>query len=207
MKVFVKGTNKPIELTNADFLAQGGEGKIYVKGNKVFKICESLSKMIPEGKFTELSVLSDQHIIKPEEILVDAKDKNIGYTMKFIKDSYTLCQIFAKAFRLRNKIKHDAVDLVQQMQKTIQHIHSHDILLVDGNEFNFLLDDKFKEVYFIDVNSYQTPHYPAMAIMDSIRDRHANNKFSKVTDWFSFAIVSFQMFIGIQSFRRQELVY
>jgi len=201
MKVFIKGKNKPIELNNADFLAAGGEGKIYVKGDTVYKICES-GKMIPEGKFAELSVLSDPHIIKPEQILVDAKNQNVGYTMKFIQDSYTLCQIFTKAFRLRNNIKHDTViDLVRQMQRTIQHIHNHNILLVDGNEFNFLLDNKFKEVYFIDVNSYQTPHYPAMAIMDSIRDRHAHNKFSKLTDWFSFAIVSFQMFIGIHPYK------
>jgi hypothetical protein len=201
MKVFIKGKNKPIELNNADFLAAGGEGKIYVKGDTVYKVCES-GKMIPEGKFTELSVLTDPHIIKPEEILVDAKNQNVGYTMKFIQDSYTLCQIFTKAFRLRNNIKHDTViDLVRQMQRTIQHIHNHNILLVDGNEFNFLLDNKFKEVYFIDVNSYQTPHYPAMAIMDSIRDRHAHNKFNKMTDWFSFALVSFQMFIGIHPYK------
>lgn len=207
MKVFIKGKNKPIELNNGDFLAAGGEGKIYVKGTTVYKVCEP-GKMIPEGKFAELSVLSDSHIIKPEDIIVDAKNQNVGYTMKFIQDSYTLCQIFTKAFRLRNNIKHDTVlDLVRQMQKTIQHVHSHDILLVDGNEFNFLLDNKFKEVYFIDVNSYQTPHYPAMAIMDSVRDRHANNKFNKLTDWFSFALVSFQMFIGIHPYKGKHPKY
>lgn len=92
------------------------------------------------------------------------------------------------------------IDLIKQMQKTIQHVHSHDILIVDLNEFNFLVDNKFKEVHFIDVNSYQTPHYPAMAIMDSIRDRH-NHKFSKLTDWFSFGIISFQMFIGIHPYK------
>lgn len=77
MKVFVKGKNKPIELNNADFLAQGGEGKIYVKNNTVYKICDS-GKMIPEGKIIELSALSDPHIIKPEQILVDSKNVDVG---------------------------------------------------------------------------------------------------------------------------------
>lgn len=206
MKVFVKGKSKAIELNNADFLAQGGEGKIYVKNDTVYKICEA-GKMIPEGKFTELSVLTDSHIVRPEQILVDAKNVNVGYSMKYLKDTYTLCQLFTKAFRIRNAIKPDTVlDLVRQMQKTISEVHSHDILIVDLNEFNFLVDDKFKDVYFIDVNSYQTPHYPAMAIMDSIRDRH-NNKFSKLTDWFSFGIISFQMFIGIHPYKGKHPKY
>jgi len=201
MKVFIKGKTKPISLDSADFLAAGGEGKIYVKGNTVYKVCENISKMIPEGKFTELSMITDPHVIKPEEILVDTHNNNCGYTMKYLKDTNTLCQLFTKAFRLRNNIKPETMlDLVRQMQKTIHSIHNQDILIVDMNEFNFLVDNKFKDVYFIDVNSYQTPHYPAMAIMDSIRDRH-NSKFSKGTDWFSFGIISFQMFIGIHPFK------
>lgn len=206
MKVFLKGKNKPIELNNTDFLAQGGEGKVYVKGGVAYKICDT-SKMIPEGKLTELAVLKDPHIIKPEDILVDSKGMAIGYTMKFIKDSYTLCQIFTKAFRARNNIKPEMVlDLVQQMQKTVHHVHQNKILIVDLNEFNFLLDDKFKEVFFIDVNSYQTPSYAAMAIMDSIRDRHSH-KFSQLTDWFSFAVVTFQMFIGIHPYKGKHPTY
>lgn len=200
MKVFIKGTNKPIELTNADFLAAGGEGKIYVKGNKVYKVCEA-GKMIPEGKFSELSVINDPHVIKPEEILVDSRNNDCGYTMKYLKDTNAVCQLFTKAFRIRNNIQPETIlDLIRQMQKTIHSIHNHNILIVDMNEFNFLVDDKFKDVYFIDVNSYQTPHYPAMAIMDSIRDRH-NHKFSRGTDWFSFGIISFQMFIGIHPYK------
>lgn len=206
MKVFIKGKNKPIELTNADFLAQGGEGKIYVKNDTVYKVCEP-GKMIPEGKFTELSVLTDPHIVKPEQILVNDKGVDVGYSMKYLKDTYTLCQLFTKAFRLRENVKPEMIlDLVRQLQKTIQHIHNHDILVVDMNEFNFLVDDKFKEVYCIDVNSYQTPHYPAMAIMDSIRDRH-NHKFSKLTDWFSFGIITFQMFIGIHPYKGKHPKY
>jgi serine/threonine protein kinase len=206
MKVFIKGKNKPIELNNGDFLAQGGEGKIYVKGDTVYKVCES-GHMIPEGKFTELSVLTDPRIIKPEQIIVDSKGVDVGYSMKYLKNTYTLCQLFTKAFRLRNNIKPDQIlDLVQQMQKTVNHVHSHDILIVDMNEFNFLVDDKFKDIYFIDVNSYQTRHYPTMAIMDSIRDRH-NPKFSRLTDWFSFGVISFQMFIGIHPYKGKHPKY
>ena len=55
---------------------------------------------------------------------------------------------------------------------------------------------------FIDVDSYQTPGFKATALMDSVRDRHChNNQFTPDTDWFSFGIVSFQMFIGIHPYK------
>jgi hypothetical protein len=89
------------------------------------------------------------------------------------------------------------------MKETLDHIHSKDILVVDLNENNFMLSPKFDEVYFLDVDSFQTPHYPATALMETVRDRHMKNPqvFSKETDWFALAIVTFQMFIGIHPFK------
>lgn len=206
MKYKTKHGKTEVTLDKKHFIARGGEGEIYAKGGVVYKICEP-GKMIPEGKFSELAVLTDPHIVRPEDILLEGT-KQVGYTLKFIDNAYTLCQLFTKAFRVRNNVGPDAVlKLVQQMQDTIQSIHRHRILLVDLNELNFLLSDDFKDVYFIDVNSYQTPSFPATAIMDSIRDRHCNNVFSEGTDWFSFAIVSFQMFIGIHPYKGKHPAY
>lgn len=202
MKLTVQGKGQEVTIDKRNFLAKGGEGEIYAKDQTVYKICDP-GKMIPAGKFAELSVLTDSHIIKPEDILLDSKGVAVGYTMKFVPDTFTLCQIFTKAFRTRNNITPDMViKLVQQMQGVINGIHSNSILLVDLNELNFLLSQNFKDVWFIDVNSYQTPNYRATAIMDSIRDRHCqNNQFTTGTDWFSFAIVAFQMLIGIHPFK------
>jgi hypothetical protein len=88
------------------------------------------------------------------------------------------------------------------MQETISHIHNNKILVVYLNEMNFLSCKKFKEVYFIDVDSYQTQSHPATALMESVRDRHMKpGVFTQDTDWFSFAVVSFQVFIGIHPFK------
>lgn len=206
MKLTIKGKNT-VELNQKHYLTSGGEGKIYVKDNTVYKVCED-GKMIPEGKINELSPLDKPNIIKPENILLDSKNKSVGYTMKFIPDTYVLCQLFNKSFRTRNSINENSMfALIKQMQDTIEFIHSRNILLVDLNELNFLVDQQFKDVFFIDVNSYQTKSYPATAIMDSVRDRHCNNKFTKDTDWFSFAIISFQMFIGIHPFKGKHPKY
>ena len=65
---------------------------------------------------------------------------------------------------------------------------------------NFLVDPAFGRVYFLDVDSYQTPSFAATALMESVRDRHAA-VWNEGTDWFSFAIVSFQMFVGIHPYK------
>lgn len=201
MKFTLKRKRLEVTLDKKNFLAKGGEGEIYSKGGVVYKICDP-GKMIPEQKFKELAVLDSPLIIRPEDILIDSKGKDAGYTMKLVPDAYTLCQLFTKAFRTRNNVTPDMVlKLVRQMQNTIGFVHSKNVLLVDLNELNFLLDSPLDNVYFIDVNSYQTPSYPATAIMESIRDRHCKNVFTEGTDWFSFAVVSFQMFIGIHPYK------
>ncbi len=64
--------------------------------------------------------------------------------------------------------------------------------MVDGKDF--------VTPYFIDIDGWQTLNFPATVIMPSIRD-WAANKFSEITDWFSFAIVTFQLFVGIHPFK------
>jgi hypothetical protein len=79
--------------------------------------------------------------------------------------------------------------------------------MVDGNELNYLVSrSKYSSPYFIDVDSYKTPNYPATAIMPSIRDWHSS-KFTKMTDWFSFAIIACQLFVGIHPFKGSHPSY
>lgn len=201
MKVFIKGFGE-VELGQKDFIAKGGEGEIYGKGKVAYKIYEDSSKMIPVAKMQELSVLTHPSIIKPEQLILEPKkNKTIGYTMRLVEGS-VLCQLFTKAFKQRNNIDNkDIVNLVKKFHNIVDHIHQHDILLVDLNELNFLVNNSFNEIYAIDVNSYQTRNFPATVIMESVRDRHCHNKFNKETDWFSWGIVSFQMLVGIHPYK------
>lgn len=206
MEVKIKGKGA-ITLHKNDFVASGGEGSVYRKGDRAFKIYTDSAKMIPLAKISELSALTLPNIVKPEEVLYDNKNVAVGYTMAFLDDAHPLCRIFTKAFRDRMNIKPDQIiHLVKKFQTVVSHIHSKDILIVDCNEMNFMLDSAFDEIYAIDCDSYNTKHFPTHVIMDSIRDRHAtgtNNQYSptKGTDWFSFGILTFQMFIGIHPFK------
>ncbi len=199
MDIYVQG--KKVRLTQAEFKAQGGEGAVYVKGSTAYKVYADPAKMIAPAKIQQLAVLTLPEIVRPQEVILDSGRAPIGYTMQSIPQGLVLCQTFPRAFRERVGLTPDkALGLVQALQKGVRHVHERGLLIVDLNEMNFLVDSAFGRVYFIDVDSYQTPSFPATALMDSVRDRHAAG-WNTGTDWFSFALVSFQMFVGIHPYK------
>ncbi len=200
LKFFVQGEGK-VALHRSNFKAQGGEAAIYVKGSHAYKIYTDPARTIPLAKIRELSALTDPNIIIPLNLLLDRTNRPVGYSMRHISKAFALCQLFPKAFRQRRNVTPELVlGLVRKLQEGVTHIHSKGILIVDLNEMNFLVSQDLREIFFIDVDSYQTPSFPATVIMESVRDRHANS-FTVASDWFSFAVVSFQMFVGIHPFK------
>ncbi|MET0650118.1 MAG: hypothetical protein ABW208_26210 [Pyrinomonadaceae bacterium] len=190
-----------MRLDKSDFKAQGGEGSIYVKGAHAYKVYTDPLRAIQPAKLQELSALTLPNIIRPLAILLDARSRVAGYSMRAVGRSYALCQLFPRAFRRRNNLTHEAaLRLVRRMQEGVSHVHSKGVLVVDLNEMNFLVAEDFSEVYFIDVDSYQTASFHATALMESVRDRHAC-AFDAGSDWFSFAVVSFQTFVGVHPYK------
>ena len=199
-RYFVQGKGE-LRLGRSDFKAQGGEGAVYVKGSTAYKIYANPTRAIPLAKIGELSVLDQPNIIRPLDLILDGKNTPVGYSMRSVEKAHALCQLFPRAFRQRNNLTPELMlRLVLRMQAGVSHVHDKGILIVDLNELNFLVSADFSEVFFVDVDSYQTPSFPATVLMESVRDRHTMT-FNYGSDWFSFAVVSFQMFTGIHPFK------
>lgn len=192
--------SKRINLTNNDFVSEGGEGRVFAKGSILYKLFHK--KPIPQQKIIDLSELTSKNIMNPLDPIYDQNKKYIGFSMTKAPESVILCQLFTNTFWNKHNINTKTiVKLVKNLQDTISIIHKKNCLIVDANEFNFLVDSyNHIDPYFIDVDSYQTKNYPATAIMDSIRD-WSTKSFSELTDWFSFAILACQLFIGIHPFK------
>lgn len=205
MKIIVEGIGEK-RLDGRMFVAKGGEGSIYVSQGVAYKICEN-GKTIPQSKIQELSALTDDRIIKPERLIFDeAKKVPIGYTMRAVKAPWTPCHLFPRDFMRDHQLSHaDILTWCQKLMEIVHHAHENHMLLVDLNELNFLLDQGGK-LFAIDVNSWQTPSFPATAIMDSVRDRQTAG-FSEGSDWFSWGIVTFQMLIGMHPYKGQHPDY
>lgn len=203
MKVVVQGQGE-VSLTQREFLAAGGEGSVYVKGLTAFKVYADPAKMVPIGKISELATITDPNVIRPDRVLLDPKSSTpVGFTMRFVPDTLPLCTIFTRAYREREGLSPaDMLRLVQALQGLVTHVHDGGALIVDLNEMNFLVDRAHRAVYGIDVDSYQTRSYHATALMPSVRDwKVQGHDFTEGSDWFSFACVAFQLFVGIHPYK------
>lgn len=202
MKLTVKG-HGAVNLTQRHFVATGGQASVYVKDGTAYKIYTDPKDAIPDAKFSALSAIKDAAVIKPESLLLNERDTPIGYTMRAVADNYSLCQLFTRTFRDRNKVtQDDIVALAEKLQGHIGNVHRAGILIVDLNELNILVPHSFDDTFLIDVDSYQTKGYPATVIMPSVRDHSVRAKdFSPLSDWFSYAVLAFQLFVGAHPYK------
>lgn len=205
MKVYTQG-DAEVALTQDLFAAAGGEGAVYAIGSTGYKIFHDSNKVIPVAKIQELGAIADPDVIRPLAPVYTksrGKELHVGHTFRFIPHAFTLCQLFSRAFRDREGLTMEKViNLVKRMRDSMAAVHAGKALVVDANEMNFLVRQDFGAVYFIDVDSYRTPHFPATAIMTSVRDPQVqDNRFTELSDWFAFAVVTFQLFTGIHPFK------
>jgi serine/threonine protein kinase len=207
IKLWVRGTKSPITLSDHDFIAEGGEGRVYGQGNKVYKISLNGKLNIPEGKILKLQQLTHPNIIKPIDLLIDKNNQLIGYSMKRVSGT-ALSRFFTTDYQTQIGYKEKQLEeLILNLRNGFNYLHNEKILVVDANENNFIIDDQDNTTpYFIDVGSYEVPGYPATAIADGIRDYHTNG-FNQNSDWFSFAILVSQLFLGIHPYKGKHPDY
>jgi hypothetical protein len=193
-------TGNKIKLINTDYLTSGGEGDIYEKNGLIFKIFNTVRNNDFDLKLKKLSIIKNKQIAFPLNSVYDGSNNLIGFSMNKIQGE-PIVKVFSTVWQQENKFNIDMqIKLVNDMRDLLIFIHSKNALVVDGNEMNWLYDTNFKLPSLIDVDSWQIDKFNATAIMPSIKDWHAD-KFSTLSDWFSWAIVSFQVFTGIHPFK------
>lgn len=185
-----------------DFLAAGGQAELFVKGGKVVKLYFDPKTMPPEKKLTELGLLArNKAFVIPQEFVKQGK-KNVGLLFDLVKDCVPLQSANSNGFWVDNGITpKSALEVVEKIKANIQFAHEQKCLIVDLNPFNVLLGKKDQaRNWFIDTESYATPNFKATAIAPGIRDWQAK-EFTALTDWYSFAIIACEFFLGAHPFR------
>ena len=213
-KVIVGNTKQVVTLQPSNYRAAGGEGAIYVNSGKAFKLYhEPDKKQFPIKKLQELSLIRNSQVVVPQDIIYDPQSgKPLGYTTTYVDNVEPLLKLFTRTFKDANNITFQMINhLVKEMQLIVTDVHAAQCLVVDLNELNVLADIKSTITpWFIDTDSYSTPSFKATAIMDSVRDRrvtvydktgtmHYNPDIE--SDWFSWAILAFQLYVNIHPFR------
>lgn len=203
LNIVVEG-GASITLSDTDYVRSGGEADVYKKNGIAYKIYKDKTRMIPSAKVDELRRIQSDEVLFPDNIIFDDTGSPIGYTSRFIESpAVPVCKLFVRSFKRKNGISNDDINkLVKHIQDNIVIIHQANCLVVDLNEMNIIVGNNFEIPYFIDVGAYQTPTFKADAIMESIRDPLVkNNAWSEDSDWFSFGIIAFQLWIGIHPYK------
>lgn len=203
-KVFLEDGNGII-LSENNLVNSGGEGKIYIKDSFAYKIYNDINKSISKEKLEELKIFDKSNIIRPLQILKDKSHNVIGYQMKALDRNkcYPLTRFFTEDFRRQHNINNDdVVNIIKKIYETFEFIHEKNGLIVDGNEMNYLISSDFKDIYFIDVDSYKTKNFLASAYNPLTLDPLVkNNQFTKNSDWYIFGVLFCQIVLGIHPFK------
>jgi hypothetical protein len=195
----------PVVLRPNTYITTGGEASIYRLTDNIVKVFTDPTKMSKDRmveKVQELAQFQHPYIIAPRGIVEDEKHKPIGYYMGFAEGE-PLPRVFTTAFRQRDGFDDDdAIQLVHGMREVFLYGHAHGAILGDANELNWLMYRGTKpEPRVVDVDSWQIgTRWPLRVIMPSIRDWHTGG-FNEASDWFSWGIVSFQVFTGIHPYK------
>lgn len=202
---FDLGTKGVISVSPADHLATGGEGSVYRKGDLVVKLFADPERMLREGladKITALSGLVHPYVVAPLGVVRTPQGKPVGTFMKHVTGE-PLARVFTNDYRSRTGFgNRDAVTLAARMLEVLDFAHDHNAYLADANELNWLArpGPQAVEPRIIDVDSWAIGHWPATAMMPSIRD-WSSPQIGQASDYFAWGVVTFQLFTGIHPYK------
>lgn len=190
-----------MDLRTEDFVAQGGQGRVFVRGDVALKIFADPALAPPARKLAHLRRLVGPHVAAPADEVTDAHGTRVGYTMPFFAGAHSWAQLCAPAFRSRAGLDdRAALGLVRSLGAALHAVHRHGVLVVDLSENNVLV--RGNEVCLIDLDSWQTPHHPATALTPTIASPHAPaGRFDEATDWFAYAVLCTSLLLGMHPFK------
>ena len=192
-----------ITLKTTDHMATGGEGTIYKVNDTVIKIyhkIDTVARNDVEGKIAFFKQHPHPYVIAPIGGVYEGT-KLIGFYMPLAPGDY-LTRVFTTGFRKTIGFKDaDSILLTDRMRDIVLFAHSNNALLVDANEFGYLVAPG-PEPRIIDVDSWVLyGKLPAtVSIMPSIHDWHVKT-IGQQTDWFAYAIVTFQVYTGLHPYK------
>ncbi|MBP9749909.1 MAG: hypothetical protein KBD21_04215 [Candidatus Pacebacteria bacterium] len=206
MQVLLEGRG-PLTLRPADHIATGGEGSLYRAKGTVIKVYTDVTKMRRDRMDAKVSALADfthPYIIAPEGLVRDAQQAPIGFYMPFF-DGEPLARVFTNSYWQREGFKvDDASQVVARMREAMQYAHGKGALMVDPNELNWIVTrggvSSGYVPHALDVDSWALDSWKPAVIMPSIRDYHATS-FTKLSDWFAWGVVTFQVYTGIHPYK------
>jgi hypothetical protein len=203
--LFDKAGTLVLKLEDKHLIAKGGEGRVFTNpknSTEAIKVYH-VAKDVPSEHFLALKKLP-ANFIKPETIYYTRDGEVAGFSMRYIDtkkyDLFThllepnFC--LQKGYNASVKMK-----LYETLVKSVSEAHRLGIHVGDLNKYNLLVNTQ-GEMFFLDTDSYQTPHKPHNGVlMEDIRDWTldwtpvtGNGRVDEKTDALAADILTFWLF-------------
>ncbi len=195
-----------VKLGESTHVATGGEGSVHRVGDTVVKVYTDVGKMVRDGMADKIDLL--RHIVHPtivgpQGLARDQSGALVGYYMPWVEGE-PLARLFVTTFRTRAGFgDREDLALVEGMRETVACAHANNATMVDANELNWLVRMQPglpPAPRVIDVDSWAIGRWPASVVMPSVRDWSAT-RFDDATDWFAWAVVTWQVWTGIHPYQ------
>lgn len=192
-----------LTLRPSNYVTTGGEGSVYHLSDIGIKLYTDQKKMVREDipdKLKLLSGIEHPYVVTPSGLALVA-GKPSGFYMPW-SDGEALTRVFTNDWRQRSHFgDRESTILVARMRDVVKFAHSKGAILVDPNEFGWLVKGIVDpEPRILDVDSWAIDKWPGTAIMPSIRDWHSGG-FNELSDWFAWGVVTFQVYTGIHPYK------
>ncbi len=206
IQVVLEGKGSVI-LRENNYVATGGEGTIYRISDIVVKIYHKPNEAKQKGmqeKIRLLTGLKHPYIISPIGLVTSPSGDPIGHYLPYV-DGHPLSRVFTNNFWQHEGFSNkNASTLSHRMREVFSFAHSNKVILVDANELNWFLlfshNDPKPQVIDVDSWVFENRIPSKVPKMPSIRDWHGK-VVSRESDWFSWEILTFQIYTGIHPYK------
>ncbi|MGB0871327.1 MAG: hypothetical protein ACPGSD_17190 [Flavobacteriales bacterium] len=226
---------KIITIDETTEIARGGEGVIHslnndtllkvikeqvLNENKIKKILAFCDKTVQISNESEQPWISSP--ISPAYLLNHNQRYNNlkGFTMSYFNNTEELGKIKfdlrKNAFK-RNVVSDlEAISIVESIFEKLQLLHRNKIIIGDINSLNFLVEKVTKEIFLIDVDSYQIGEFVCPFISEeyvdvNVYEKGATNNggfhYSIDSDIFALSVLCFEFIIGTRPFEIGVIPY
>lgn len=183
-------------------LYEGGEAEIFLLSQgllaKIYKpVVDKVAKLAKIKHL--LTAQLPLNCSYPQDILVDAHDNFIGYSMKELNGEVISKLSNRKHIRISNISKRDIAILLVNLFNSLRDINSEQIFIGDLNDNNVLYTST--GAYLIDVDSWHFQQFPCTAINPLFADPLSHSgAYTQETDAYAYAVLSFKALTRIHPF-------
>jgi hypothetical protein len=215
MDVFLSG--KRVRVTDADLLGEGGEARVYRRGDWALKLFHDATDAaalrlldLKRQKLARFPRSLPAGVIAPAELVHDLGGRVIGYRMPLVAGAEDAGRLAHRKWRLGVLSNAGLTSLFQSLHALVEAVHGAKVVIGDFNDGNVLFtaaSTSSATPFLIDADSMQFDGLACPVAHERFLDPRlygvdlpAAPRFDDGSDWYAFAVLLFQSLLSVHPF-------